>query len=467
MTVKQILKWLRYPPEALTAANVTWLVSRQALAKLGYWWLHPQALERLSSCFPRQNRHWRCKWGSCAILFAQNDSQSFPALRPAFLLPLQWRPSDKHDPRLSKAVIELAEQVKNTLLCSENSRNSGQDWRLYLDCEAPPELPLEELAYELHLSADSGWTWLAAGLLLAKSGISSDLGSKPLPDPRIWITGEWNEASGIRPVSLLQAKVTFAAQSGARILFVPESQVGEASGYIPHGCELKICGLLENQTQPRRALAPCLEQLEEAPRDGDPEQRFKDYYFRLAQWSRERAAAYYRNTLVPKILSRLRESWSQQRLQLTHLITILSDNPDLIHLAIESIKPKECLILATADRAQVHREGLEKLRKSSDHSCRLRWQCYNSSDELLREIRFQVREFQRGVNPESVGLDLTPGTEEMTLTLALEGTQPGNVLIYLRHTIRDRMVEPFSESWRIFRASHNNPSSESPETQDG
>jgi hypothetical protein len=75
---------------------------------------------------------------------------------------------------------------------------------------------------------------------------------------------------------------------------------------------------------------------------------------------------------------------------------------------------------------------------------------YRDANELLEDMPRRIHEFVADAQPEYVGLDLTPGTKEMTLTMALKVAQPGQKRIYLRHKIENKLVVPFTEEWRVF-----------------
>lgn len=447
--VERILELLSRHPEQLDKAGRIKLL--QSLGDLAYWWLRDEVLDRLPPEFRRGvNGTWRCKPGSCAILFAQSYPHHFPALRPAFLLPLRWCAANGPDSCLPKSLIKLAEQVSKAVAQTCGKENDpGIAWHLYLDLKNKPRVSFPDLAEALNLSVESGWGWLAAGLLLVRSArVTDDLELMPIPNPDVWITASWDGRSGFIPISLLEAKVACAVRHKAQILFVPESQVAEAQRYCCGDSSLRIMGVPEHTTNLGEALAPCLLELEVPPPDDAKERQLQGYFQRLAQRNRERAKAYYRQKLLPRIASRLKAQWSKP--SLAGLVTILSDNPELIHLAIESTGAESCLILATQDKAERYLPILQTLRCKSTHLCHLIPRVFSDTDELLSQLRDCVHEFIGSSEPERVGLDLTPGTKEMTLTLVLEGAQPGNQLIYLRHRLEQGLVVPFSESWRLF-----------------
>ena len=52
--------------------------------------------------------------GSCWIVFVQHPPKRRPALRDAFLLPLQWRPNTPHSHRLPPKLVALAQLLFNS-----------------------------------------------------------------------------------------------------------------------------------------------------------------------------------------------------------------------------------------------------------------------------------------------------------------------------------------------------------------
>lgn len=442
--LSRVLQLLRQNPQEISRCQALWLTEQ--LGDLAYWWLRPQILACLPAEFQQPSSNlWEPKLGSCAILFAQNDPTYYPALQPAFLLPLRWCCDTRTDGLIPQSIVQLAKRVCTTL------SKSLESWQVRLDVNNEPKISLAELAEELKLEAESGWGWLAAGLILASSSSDSWEQMPPRPSSRVWISACWDDdKGGIGRVALLEPKVRCALQWGADMLFVPESQVEEAKSFVKPGAQLKVVGLPENTNQPHEALRPCLVELEVPPPEDADDSAHQAYHERLARWSPERARAYYRQKLLDRIIDRLRKSSQGQFALLTHLVTILSDNPELIHIAIECTQVRSCLILATSDKRQRHEATLAALRPSQD-PCRLLYKEYPSPDDLLRNLAGDVNEFVAKVQPECVALDLTPGTKEMTLTLALEGARPGYSLIYLRHRIQNQMVVPFSEEWRVFR----------------
>src|SRR6266508_2692670 len=196
-------------PRDLKPGHLAELVWR--FGSLTSWWLHPRLLERVENEVGLRLARPRlpASHGSCWIVFAQQPPKRWPALRDAFVLPLQWQPNTPHSRRLPPKLAGLVKSVASQL----DVGNWGLDLSPVLN---PAHLDLS--AIDEFLEVRSGWVSLAGGLLVATGGGK--------PDPAVWATGGWNEG-GICRVDLGE-KLGLAAEFGVRQFFVPESQLEEA-----------------------------------------------------------------------------------------------------------------------------------------------------------------------------------------------------------------------------------------------
>ncbi len=429
---RTLLELCQPPPQNLKPGQAVELVRR--MGNLARWWLRPEVLERvaqeLNGCWDTPRLPTAA--GTCWIIFAQEPPR-WPALRDAFLLPLQWQSNTLDSLYLPAKLRGLARAVAQTV--------HHPDWGLHLSRDAGLEgMDLRELDDVLEVA--SGWASLAGGLLLAAEG--------GRPDPAVWATGAWNE-DGIRRVSHLKAKVQLAVEYGVRQLFVPESQVSEAERLArqqPHS--LSIGALAEGKSDPQEALRNYRDALDLPPLPTDPQESRRAYYLR--QEDEERARQYYRDNLLPDIVQNLRAQWLEQNGgTATHLVTIASDNPELVSMAVGVVRPRTCLVLYTTDKAAKLAE-VRQLLVGNKTECELIPKKYASPEELLEKMSGAIQEVVAGADPEGVLLDLTPGTKEMSLTLALEVAQAGNRLYYVRHQRKGSRVVPFSERLLVRRA---------------
>jgi len=450
MSQEPILRPLRKPPDELTQLECVWLTQR--LGDLAYWWLRPEVLAKANADLERFAR-WslESRPNGCAILFAQTDASRFPALREAFLLPLVWTWQTSDDSQLPDCVRQLAERIRQQL--SNGVSNDFSRWGLHLPIHISDADFLHALAAELKLSPNSGWGWLCASLIAAEQIRQTQENNTPSLRHDVWITAEWNDSSGIKAVGCLEAKLRAAScpRSGVKIFFVPETQVESARQFLPEQSELTIVPLSQGELDPVKALRPCLLELEVPPPPNAPVTHLQAYYERLYSRNTDRAKQYYRQQLLPRVIERLRQQWQEKNGAISHLVTILSDNPELIHIAIESTGASRCLVLATSNKQPAIRE-LEDLRASAQRPCEVIRKIYADTDELLRELEREARAFVQGVPADLVGFDLTPGTKEMTLTLALRVAQPEHRLLYLRHERKGQMVVPFTEQWILYNS---------------
>ena len=98
--------------------------------------------------------------GSCWLIFASDAPRTL--LRPAFPLPLCWRPGP-HDPRVPAALRRLADAILE-ILARESSDVAATTWGL--QWAAADGLDHLDLGW-LDVEPESGWAALAAGLIIA------------------------------------------------------------------------------------------------------------------------------------------------------------------------------------------------------------------------------------------------------------------------------------------------------------
>jgi hypothetical protein len=400
---------------------------------LASWWLQPLLVERMSmelGCrFPKPSLP--AGHGSCWIVMAQQPRRRWPSLRDAFLLPLQWRQGARHGRNLPSKLVDLAQSIAAIL--------SLHDWSIHVN-PALDSGRLDLSGADEFLDLRSGWASLAAGLLVASAG--------GRPDPAVWASGAWDER-GIGRVEL-GAKLELAVEYGVRRFFVPESQAEEAKrAFLSHESGVEPGALVEGTADVRAALRDFLRELD-VPPGGDEARAVRAAYY-LRQVDDEWAKRYYRENLLPEIVASLRGQWeSRAGRAVMRLVTIASDNPELVRIAVAAIRPERCLILHTLDK----RPMLEEVESmyAMEHTCEIVPVPFESPAALLTGAGSAVDEFSRGVPADSVVIDLTPGTKEMSMVLAFEVAKPGNRLLYLRHERRGARVVPFSEDLRIWPA---------------
>jgi hypothetical protein len=435
-----LLETCRRSPQDLKLGEVLDLV--HAFGPLASWWLDGMVLERAF-----EGRWHRpslpATAGSCWVVFAQDTPPSYPCLAGAYLLPVEWRQHAAHSSRLPAKLIDL--------VCSVTKELGAKDWGLHLSAEAGLDA-VDLAAAEGHLEFKSGWAALAGGLVVARDGGK--------PDPAVWATGRWEgDPAGIRPVGHLDAKIALAAAHGVRHFFVPSTQVAEAERLAAGvGQEGPRIGALEEGTpDARAALRAYRRRLRTRPGRSDPRSDRRDYY--LSDLDPQEEKDFYRENLLPDILESIREQWLAVagEVPVSHLVTIASDNPALVALAAGAIRPTRCLVLCTPDKEAQRQEAFD-LAKAHHLSGELIPQQFQDVKHMLAEMAGTVQCFVAGASASEVVLDLTPGSKEMSLMLALEVAQPGNRLYYLRHDRQGPKVVPFRERplvWQVAGAGTN------------
>jgi hypothetical protein len=436
-----LLTTCRRSPADLKLGEVLDLV--HGFGPLASWWLDRTILERAFGVYCRPSLP--AVTGSCWVVFAQDSPPLYPCLAAAYLLPLEWRPDTSHSQRLPAKLIALASSVTQEL--------GAEGWGLHPSAAAGlAEVSLQ--AADGHLEVKSGWAALAGGLVVAL-----DRGK---PDPRVWATGRWEgDPPGIRPVGHLDAKIALAAAYGRGHFFVPATQVAEAESIVARaGYEgVQIGSLEEGVSDARVALRAYRRRLRTAPGRSDPGPDRRDYY--LGDLDPQEEKHYYRENLLPDILKSIREKWEVLGggVPVTHLVTIASDNPALVVMAASAVRPTgKCLVLYTADKMRQWEDARNLLEREKDRfPCKVVPVSFESMEKLLEKMKERVQSLLQGASSAEVVLDLTPGSKEMSLVLALEAAQPGNRLYYLRHDRQGPKVVPFSERPLLWQVSGSGP----------
>lgn len=443
LSSQQLLALLRKLPQELTAREA-WDLSH-CLGPAAAWLLCDDALQRLANedpLFDKWPRPFRPRSlpdavGSCGIIYAVNNPDANPLVRPAFFLPLQWRETGEHDRCLPGKLRSLAERVCRHLKVI--------GWSLYL---RPPFQGLDLNAFDSVLDHESGWAPLAGALLIRTRG------GKPRPE--VWATGRWDGDGGIEAVDGLTAKLELARHWGATDLFVPEKQAKLASD------GLRIGKLKSGLLSPEDALRDFLTALDAPPPCTADESVRKEYFFRQPR-DHVITRDYYRSNLLPDIIARCREQirckwpgWEP-----THLITVVSHNPELIFVAAHALRVRHCLLLYTEDASGKERRMKELAEKMASelktgeqgHVETLPVPFWDDATMPKRMWR-HIEPFVRGVADDALVFDTTPGTKLMTLSMELLARhfRPAAWLLYVRHQMQQGRVVPFSEQLNRWQA---------------
>lgn len=334
--------------------------------------------------------------------------------------------------RLRAALRELAGQVR---------RNLGHDgWSLH---RLPPFDGIDLAPFDAILKHESGWAALAGGLHIRIQG------GRPQSD--VWATGAWNEKEHLVEVHGLDAKLALAHAWGVKRVFVPESQARVG----PPG--LTVEPLLGGKPKPTDALSRYLVALDAPPPPTAARLERREYYFRVPADAPERLA-YYRDNLLPDIISDCRDQVRADWLGWTpsHLVTLVSTNPELILLNAQVLHVQQCLLLYTKDANKKMRRQAQQIAKDLN-GCDIKAALvpFRNNERMAVTMWRRVQGFCRGLDPDQLVFDTTPGSKLMTLALEQLARRfyPGSWLLYLWHTITANRVDPFTERPARWRAS--------------
>lgn len=427
-------------PHRIKPGQAVELVRR--LGELAIWWLHPKVLavaaQALRTTWPQP--HLPTSAGSCWIVFAQGPCPEWPALREAFLLPLQWRKDTADSQQLPAKLRSLARRAAHIV--------HHPTWGLHFSKDA--NLEQHNLAQiDDYVDVESGWAALACGLLLAAEGGT--------PSPVVWASGCWDPNGGVAQVGNLPAKLRLAKDFQVRAFFLPKTQLHEASRHLGPTDTLKLCPLHTGTCDPRQALADylhCLDAPPPPPTSWDDEAglaRCTAYYLRQPIQASS-TVEYYRTALLPCIVHRLRQDVrdTYPGWQPSHLVTVVSDSESLVELMARVVGASAVLLLHTPDANQVARtKKVQSRLEEAGISC-CAWQI-RREEGMLDDVKHALRQFD-GVCPSQTVFDLTPGTKLMTYALA-RSAPAGSWLVYLEHQYRNGRPQPNTERLIRWQAS--------------
>jgi hypothetical protein len=419
------------------------------LGCLAAWWLRPEVLHEAARLQPEWAPCWAGpvlspELGGCHLLLVSRDPERLKLLRPAFLLPVCWVTGEGHAPGLPAALRPLAEKVVSQVVESRARESGGTvSWGLRLAFGAGQE---ELDLTGLEMDFGSAWAPLAAGLLLAGQGI--------VADPEVWATGTWDRYSGVGPVEGLPAKLELAREHGVRRLFLPLPQRREAEQIGPGdpSAPPPQLGFLlpDERGRPREVLRPLLTELGMPP-DENASLETRGRNFALLPGDHPRAYPYYRETILPEVVVRLRrlreERWPDWRP--SHLVTILSTSEELVPLAAGALAVRHVLICYTPD-GEKGRLSLAAGRIRADLeargvACTLAPFRDGSPLEIEASLHPHVQAFTAGIDPKNAVLDVTPGKKPMALALE-RLAPPDSWLVYWKHEqLGDRRPDPGHE----------------------
>ncbi len=286
--------------------------------------------------------------GSCWVVFVKPEG-SWPGLKPVFVLPFVWRRGGDHW-HLSATLRAEADRARAAVYAESNSElGEQQNWGLRPNFGGTQDVDLSGL--DDVLAPPSGWAALAAGLIVAIDGGT--------PDRTVWASAAWKPNGGIDEVGSLLEKAEFAAARGATEFYVPTDQFHT----VPSLPNLSIIGIRINTVKVRDALNDYTARLDAVPVapvltddavDTDATavafERCVQYHLRHPKSDQRRPdfeRDFYWTHLDPTILRKCRRSVPDGG-PMTHLVTIVSGNPEVTCLVAEALGPKNVLLLYVA-----------------------------------------------------------------------------------------------------------------------
>jgi len=383
--------------------------------------------------------------GRCRLLLVTKASEKFPLLRPALVLPVDWRRIAAAGPsssRLPRGLAAFADAVLADLKLSGLSLHLPREYD-----EAGVDLS------SLSVSLDSAWAALAAGAVVASGdGVTM---------PEVMATAAWSRASQqdtkgwIRSVEGIPAKLDAAIEAGAKVVFVPRADEAAVSVWRAGGATLDVRFLSNAEMEPRAAIAALLEVLEVPPTRaaGDSFERCCDYYTRMPE---RQADAYYRSELLEEAAMRMRVPDDPRLREVRKLAFIAGRSLAVPFLLTRRFDPDQVLILhdgqLKGDEPAICERDLRSLGRDGlpDRIVRVK-ECDPKSlaDDVARHVTTFEAEFPRG----RLLADLTPGYR--AFNLALLGATPATGLRAFIHSDQTQgaagsRVRPGNEHLRLF-----------------
>lgn len=419
------------------------------MGPLAGWLLRPEilALGRQDTTIDQQTRdRWKPNTvldrepGGCWVVFFHNGNGHSEVFRPAFVLPFRWQKDKAHSCLLPQGVRDIADQILhdlNPFLPEEQKQWGLQPGAAISDCDLST----------MSLSCRSGWAPLAAGLLLAAEGQSTS--------QEIWATGRWN--NGVDTVDGLKEKIELAQEYGAKSIFVPPKQKDEAEQVLRQNPAWTIkIEAFDAKNSYRDALKPYLFKLKIRP-DRDDDVEIQTQYYLSPDLDEISAKDFYLDILLPKISEECKKKTvGDYPSDLRALVTIFSDSPELVGLAIDVFRPERCLALGTKDKHEEFKKIIDQTKNRCEQNNRdLVDHWFHDLDELRDKTKEVVQQFISQFKPEQILFDLTPGPKDISLGFLLEIAPPGSYFCYFQHRMKPktRRVIPFSAQPKLLRKS--------------
>lgn len=417
------------------------------LGPIGALWLRPQVLDLAREWIRSYHgdpavepakHNTLLRRGEIGILLALPSPLRYPLLKPAFVLPLEWRAGAVCSPRLPQGLAAFAARVLEDVRVTRLSLHLPQ-W-------------LEDAGADfsgLTFSFDSAWAMLAAGAIVAAEGGSTV--------PGVLASAAWTRRDGepqgsIGRVQLFRIKIEAAAASGATTLFLPEEQ----RRFVEQGLRearspgLTVQYLSNAPAKPGQALAPLLHALEAAPRlaANASFEQCCGYYTRTA---RAQQNDYFRDELLTALAEKMRPALARESAVsgVDGVVVIASPNWAVACLVVELFQPQRVLLLHDGKVPRELAAIAEWLNRSAQSSKReiVMRQC-RSRDGFTDDVETAVRNFSGRCS--RIVVDLTGGYRHYMFAL-LAALPPNAVATYIDAEVDDRYraVMPATSELRV------------------
>jgi len=393
------------------------------LGPLANVWLRPEVIDRARAWrdavneIPASENRWVApspERGQIGILLATHNPETLPLLRPAFVLPVEWRRGEKNSQRLPIGLADEARRVLEDLELVEPSLHLAS-WLEEMDADFSA----------LEFTTDSAWAALAAGAIVTHEG------GVTLPDVMVsaaWTRERQKGQGRIRSVQSIDHKLAAAAACGAKWIFVPQENRHEVEALAADhpGRELQIDYLPNLSTVPRAAIATVVSALQAKPtRDAgaDFAQR-SNYYVRMP---RPKQDTYYRDELLAEVVAMLEPSVrdDQHLLDIDGIVIIVSESKSIVHLMVGLFDPARVLLLYDGKMAETISDLVDSLAgmpRADGQTRQVTHVQLPEDNALLEGLIQQVSLFSQ--NCRRVAVDLTSGYRHYMFSLV--AALPGN-----------------------------------------
>ncbi len=406
--------------------------------------------------------------GAAYPIFYTVEYREESPLRSAWLLPLKWVEGEGPSRKLPPSLLKLEKNIKDTVaaildrekkfLQKLTDQHREEDWRVgnprNYHLTLSPDNYLDDLDIsDWELEPDSAWVTLLSALYLRchnyplreelsvmGTGAWIPDGQKPLEKGRITSVGE------------IEKKLECAVQFGAKEFYLPEANEGEFEKIPPElRGKVKPLFIPTNKTQPENILARIWQKLGKPPGRRAPlSDRLRYANTILLNEYEKRENYLFEVSLTSDLAQKMRESRSRNDLfqkKIDKLILLVSRYTPAA-LSILSLLPREAVIFHTDDFKEPQRKKLEKFIESSPDGENISLKFLEVGVLDFKTLTEKLQSEVRGLNGETVALDVTGCTKGMTASAALALKDSPNTLIFHIYSDNKDKVKVGTEEFR-------------------